>query len=501
VAWRPRPPGWPWLLAHEMRLLWRGSGGRGLILIGVLCGILSLVMHVLFWFAMRKFNLEAVLRAGSGLVIWMTALVFFFMLSAAFALTVSALFTRGDMDLLLSSPVPISNLYAMRGISIGVTSVALLVFLWMPIANMGAAAGHWGALAAYPVIVAMGLLCAALALAGTLALVRWLGVRRARVTAQVVGAVAGAFLVLSMQIPNLLPQSTQAAFTAWTVSLRTSAWFGPQSVLTWPARALFGDPMPMIAMLAVCLGAFALVVRLTTEGFANALQEGTESTTTRSRARGGPRDFRGGLARIVIAKELALIARDPMIIAKSLLQLLYLVPLMVVMVRRADLAAVMAGSLVVLSSNLAGTFAWLTVSGEEAPDLVQMSPVSEERVRWLKVSAALLPVAVVLVPFLAWFAWLSVSQLVIVTVFASAGLASAAVIQVWTGKPGQKRDMRARMKQNVAMNFIEGFCGVGWGVACYCAMTGSYKLMVPALILGFAGPSAAWLARRWLDRG
>lgn len=479
--------------------MWRTSGGRGLILIAVFGGILSLLMHVLLWFAMRRFNLEAVLRAGSGLVIWMTALVFFFVLSAAFALTVNALFTRGDMDLLLSSPVPIRNLYAVRAIAIGIGSVAILVFLWMPIANMGAATGHWGALAAYPVILAMGLLSAALALAGTLALVRWLGVRRARVTAQVVGAVTGAFLVLSMQLGNLLPQSTQAAFSAWTASLRSSAWFGAHSVLTWPGRALFGDPLPMISMLVLCIGAFALVVRLTTEGFANALQEGSESTTTRSSARGGRRDFRGGLARIVMAKELALIARDPMIIAKSLLQLLYLVPLMVIMVRRADLAAVMAGSLVVLSSNLAGTLAWLTVSGEEAPDLVRMSPVSEERVRWLKVSAALLPVAVVLVPFLAWFAWLSPRQLVIVTLFAAAGLASAAVIQVWTGKPGQKRDMRVRVKQNVAMNFIEGFCGMGWGLACYCAMTGSYKLMVPALILGFLGPSTAWLARRWLD--
>jgi ABC-2 type transport system permease protein len=213
------------------------------------------------------------------------------------------------------------------------------------------------------------------------------------------------------------------------------------------------------------------------------------------------RPFREGLARIVIAKELALIARDPMLVAKTLLQSLYLVPLLVVLVRRADFAPVLAASLVVMSASLAGTLAWITVSGEEAPDLLEAAPVSRERVRWLKVAAAALPVGAMLAPFLAWYAWLSLSMFAIVAVCTAASMASAGVVQVWTGKPGSGRDLRARQKQSVMMNFVELFASLGWGGACYCAITGYYWLVAPGIVLGLAGPGVAWLVRRWLDRG
>ncbi|HEY4997825.1 MAG TPA: hypothetical protein VII36_01720, partial [Usitatibacter sp.] len=384
------------------------------------------------------------------------------------------------------------------GISVGLASVAMAALFWLPFANMAAVFGHWGALASYPVLVAMGLLCSALAFAGTLALVRWLGPRRARVAAQVAGAIAGAFLVIAMQFGNLLPKSRQVAIAAWLASEEGRAWFGAHSVLTWPVRALFGDPFPTIAMLTLGVGAFALVVRITTERFASAVQEGPVAATPRRRA--ARRRFREGLARIVIAKELLLIARDPTLIAKSLVQLLYLVPMIVILFRRADLYAVLAGSVVVMASSLAGTFAWITVSGEEAPDLVAASPVSSEHVRWLKVGAALVPSGVALVPFLAWYASRSLGDFAIFALFAAAGLISAAVIHVWTGKPGQPRDLAARRKQNVAMNFIEAFGGFGWGAACFCAMTGRYALMPVGVVLGLAAPVAAWLSRRWLDR-
>jgi ABC-2 type transport system permease protein len=210
--------------------------------------------------------------------------------------------------------------------------------------------------------------------------------------------------------------------------------------------------------------------------------------------------FRGSLARVVIAKELALIARDPMLVAKSLLQTLYLLPMLVLLVRRADVAPLLAATLVVMASSLAATFAWLTISGEEAPDLLESSPVPRDRVRWLKVCAAVLPVGVMLLPFLAWYAWLSPAMLAIVAVFAAASVASAGVIAVWTGKPGSPRDMRARQKQSIVMNFVELFSSMGWAAACYCAITGHYWLVAPAMVLGLVGPGTAWLVRRWLER-
>jgi hypothetical protein len=105
-----------------------------------------------------------------------------------------------------------------------------------------------------------------------------------------------------------------------------------------------------------------------------------------------------------------------------------------------------------------------------------------------------------IIPFLAWYAWLSLAMLVIVAVFTAAGVASAAVIQVWTGKPSPTRDLKARQKQNVLMNFVELFCSLGWAAACFCAISGYYRYVPAGVVLGLSGPVAAWLVRRWRER-
>ncbi len=500
MARRLKPATWPWLFAHEARLMWRTAGGAHLVLVLGFCAVAMLLAHLVGWALMRHLDLEAMLRTRSTIVVWSGAILLLFILSMAFGLAVSAIFSRGDMDLLLSSPVPIRGIYTVRAISVALGSIALFSLLLLPIANMAAVLGRWRSLAGYPVLLSVGLLCAALAFAGTLGLARALGARRARVAAQVLGAVAGAFVVLASQFFNLMPKYTQDAVARWIKSDASAAWLGPNSLLTWPVRAFFGDPLPAVAMLALGFGGFALTMHLTAGSFASAAQESAVAASPRWRPGARRRGFRSGLARIVIAKELILIARDPMLIAKALLQVLYLVPMLMILVRRGDLAQVLAASLVVMASSVAGTFAWLTVSGEEVPDLLQSSPISRERMRWLKVCAALLPVGVLIVPFLAWYAWLSLRVFAIVAVFAAAGVASAAVIQVWTGKPSATRDLKARGRQNVLMNFVELFCSLGWAAACFLAISGYYRYIPAGVALGVAGPGAAWLVRQWRDR-
>jgi ABC-2 type transport system permease protein len=216
-----------------------------------------------------------------------------------------------------------------------------------------------------------------------------------------------------------------------------------------------------------------------------------------SRRDGGrTRAFRAGLARIVIAKEWRLIARDPTLIAKSLVQLLYFVPLILILARHAQLAGFLAASLVMLASSLAGTLAWITVSGEEAPDLVGSAPIEAERVRWLKAAAALVPVAVVVIPFLAWYAAHSLRLFAILVPFVAAGVVSSAVIQVWAGRPAQARDLGARNRQDPLMNTVEASAAFGWALACYLAAAGYYAAAVPAAAFGFAGPAVAWFVGR-----
>ena len=56
--WRPRPASWPWLAAHELRLLWRMQSRTTVVLLGLLVTIFLLLLHVLAWIGMRRFDLE-----------------------------------------------------------------------------------------------------------------------------------------------------------------------------------------------------------------------------------------------------------------------------------------------------------------------------------------------------------------------------------------------------------------------------------------------------------
>src|SRR5689334_12689798 len=137
---------------------------------------------------MRNFDIDAILARAAPVAILSTVFMVLFVISSAFGFAVHALYTRGDLDLLLSSPVPVSHVYATRAAVVGLGAIGTIAVFLLPMANMAPFRGHWGPLAAYPVLGALGLAAAAIAFASTFGLVRIFGVRRARVMAQVAGA-------------------------------------------------------------------------------------------------------------------------------------------------------------------------------------------------------------------------------------------------------------------------------------------------------------------------
>ena len=78
-------------------------------------------------------------------------------------------------------------------------------------------------------------------------------------------------------------------------------------------------------------------------------------------------------------KERKLLLRDPWLISQSLMQLLYLIPPAVLLWsnlgRGSAASIVLVPVLIMTAGQLAGGLAWLTISGEDAPDLVVSAPV------------------------------------------------------------------------------------------------------------------------------
>jgi hypothetical protein len=120
---------------------------------------------------------------------------FLFMLSSGLKASVEALFDRGDMDLLLSSPLPSRSIFTIKLGSIVAGVAALYLFFLAPFAHVGLVLGQFRWLALYPVLIAMAAVAASLAMLLTLASVRLLGARRTRVVAQVLGAAGGCAVV------------------------------------------------------------------------------------------------------------------------------------------------------------------------------------------------------------------------------------------------------------------------------------------------------------------
>jgi ABC-2 type transport system permease protein len=500
----PKPGTWPWLLRHEIRLAWRNIGGKRIWILLVGGGILWAAMHLAAWGLIV--GADAVKLPPRATVIFgsLTWLIITLIFSQAMMMSVSALFDRGDFDLLLSSPLSPRTVFTVRGIGIAVSVTAIYFLLCTPFAHVGLLSGKYRLMAIYPALISLGLFVTALGMLFTLTLVRMFGARRARVIAQVFGAFAGATFFLLSQAQTMLGSNQRAQIAATTVKwMEPGGFLAPESALWFPFRAFLGETIPLLITVIGGVGAFWLVMQLTYQRFLSGTQESvTGSAIKRNEAvdaRQSARYFRAGLLRNVLVKEWRLILRDPSLIAQTLLQVLYLLPLFFVVARGGSGLSYVVPGAVLLGGSLAGSLAWLTVAAEDAPELVGAAPVSASRVRMLKALAAMIPVWIFVLPiFLAllWYKpWWSLAFLVCVM----GSTASAGAMQVLYPRQANRKDMKRRGKNELVVSLMEGLTVFGWSAVAYALIQGPglFWWLVPvALVFALAGPVFTWLFGR-----
>ncbi|MGJ9420714.1 hypothetical protein ACHAC9_23630 [Massilia sp. CMS3.1] len=468
-----RPGSTLWLLRHELRLFWYtrfASGKKGA---PRRPNWRVLGSGLLVWFALHA-GVFALLRAAGPaaapvplpFVVAVSAILlvtFLFMLSSALKASVETLFDRGDMDLLLSSPLPSRSIFGVKlaGMAFGVAG--LYLFFLAPFAHVGLLLGQFRWMALYPVLIAMAVLAASMAMLLTLFLVRLLGARRTRVVAQVLGALAGAFLFLLSQAGTFMSQEGGPAPSALEKVMAAAQSLDPQSLLLLPARAALGDA-PAVAVIAG-LGVLCalLTIRSTHRFFVRGLQQAASSGQLPQRGGQVRYRFDRGLAAAVIVKEWRLVRRDPHLISQVLLQLLYLLPLCLLVFRKDALQLpAMAAGLTMLSGSLSAALSWIILLAEDAPDLLQSSPARSATVRMAKLAAAVIPVfGLVVVPLV----WLTVRAPLAGTLTAATvcgAVLGAALINLWTGRPMTRGEFQSRGKGNVATRLLELCSLLAW---------------------------------------
>lgn len=501
-----------WLLRHEIRLAWynaaagtaRRPGMAGL----AIAAAAWLGLHGIAWIVLARSAVidtddPRILVAVSALLLGSMT----FMLSSALKSSVTVLFERGDLDLLLSSPLPSRSIFTVRlGVVAAGTSV-LYLFLLTPFAHAGALLGYARWLAVYPVILACATIVACVAMLVTLGLVRVLGARRTRVVAQLIGALAGALLFILAQLFNLLSQSREAeAAAAFELAFASEGVLGAASLVWLPGRALLGEALPVLGLVTFAAASFALTTGLTHGFFVHGLQQAASSARAERRPPGGVRyRFGRGLFDTVVRKEWRLIVRDPQLISQVALQLLYLLPLCLVMFRRGDVQypALVAG-LTLLCSSLTASLAWIVVSAEEAPDLLALAPAPQPVVRLAKLAAGIVPSLLIASIPLAWLIQGKPVLGLLACFTVSGATCAAAVIVHWCGKPGSRSDYKARGRSDTLTSILEMLNSLSWGGLGWCLATLAGGRASDAYLVGgafaglFAGATLlmAWLLRR-----
>lgn len=436
-----RPGSFGWLLAHEMRLATRARASRfstrwiGYALIAVVVGFGLLTAKGL---ADQPIPATPMMLL---IVLTATLALLSFMTTQAMLASQRTLYDAGDLDLLLSAPLPLRTVLMAKLCGIAGTLALTYAIFLLPFVVPVAALGHPALFGIIPLLVAVALVAACVGLALTLILARIAGPRAARTVGQVAAAVLGGAVFLVTQLMNNGGHHRQSSWQTVFERLRDDG-FGGSVIGGLPGRTAFGDPVAIVLL----LGGALLLFLATSTVFRRLFERGVTDAGLHLNRRTASkkaiaRHFRGRLFASIMAKEVTLLRRDPALTFRIVLRLIYLVPLMLVGFRSSQhipLAPGLAFLSVTIAGQLVGSFAWLAVSAEDAPDLITVAPVDKAEVDRAKLGAAMAlaaPVAI-LVPIA--IAVTSPLGAIIAIVFTAAGGAVAGIVELKFGKPAPR---------------------------------------------------------------
>jgi ABC-2 type transport system permease protein len=492
-----------WFARHEIRLAWRewlammtgGRRKRKYAFVGLLA--FAAFLHLPAYAVVGRFaDLQAPLDKSSLIVLTATIfLAWALMLSQAIESVTRVFYARADLDLIMSSPVKLTTIFSVRiaAIALSVTGMALL--LSTPFIDVLAIGGGPRWLAGFGVVIAIGLSASAVAIAITVLLFRLIGPSRTRLVAQIVSAVIGAGFVIALQIAAILSYGTLSRFAVLTSDTAAALAPDPDNLVWWPARAALGDGEILLLLLASALVLLGAAMAIFSPRFADTVIRVSANPATVNR---GPRmrAFRAGSRQQALRwKEFLLLRRDPWLVSQSLMQLLYLVPPALMLWHSfsdSSAAIVLITPVIVMAAGqLAGGLAWLTISGEDAADLVATAPMPPARVIRAKIEVVLLTIGAVFAPLMIALAFASAWQAVVTAVGVLVATVSAAAIQLWFRVQAKRSQFRRRQTSSRIATFAEAFASIGW------AATSALVLAIPIAAVVSGLMTAVILAATW----
>ena len=474
-----------WLVRHELRLWWRSLRGRGLGNRLLVTGtVLAVVVFTCAWFFLGNLRSELQQLALSGQLFWIAVtfwlLGFFYALFQAMQYSLTALFDRGDLDLLVSSPVASRTVFAGRFVGVVLPVLADFGLVVVPFSVLAVLVGFPQLLGIYPATLGIALVATSLAMLITLGLVRLFGAARARTFAQVFTVLLSALLFVLGQLPGFLLQTgllgpRTVAF--WSELFAQGSLLGIESPIWFPVRALYFEPFSVLSVL-VAGGGLSL---LTIEVLHRTFLAGTQQSVGRKRKQSSekPVRFARNFNVLVLVKEWRMLWRNPDLLSRTFLSLLLVVPLLVLM-RGGEGAVtnpmtVLTLGVVLIGSQVTMTLTNACISAEAAVELLKSSPIASRRMQALKLLAALLPVWVVFLPVFAFAivggpVWLPFGLFIGATT-------CTAVLRLWNARPVAEDNLLSKRENlpsaDVVLGVLETVAAVFWACLAFGSGTGS----------------------------
>lgn len=491
-----------WFARHELRLAWRdamsmmtagrpGRERRALIGVVVFIAFLHFIAFMLLsHLGTLSFSndLPTLITITAGVVLTGSAMV-----SQAMESVTRSFYSRSDLELILSSPAHANRLFAVRIGAIALFVGAASLFFIGPFVDVLAweAGPRW--LAAYGLILSVSLLATALGVVITVGLFHVFGPRRTRLVAQICAAAIGAVFVIGLQIGAMFSIGTisRMAFLRSAYLIQRVPEVG--SIFWRPAEAALGDGWALAAILIVSFAFFIGTTILVAPQFQSFAIAAWGAARAQRNEPAIARPFRVRTPSAALRrKEILLILRDPWLISQSLMQLLYLLPPALLLWRSfatgAGAALILVPVLIMAAGQLSGGLAWLTISGEDAPDLVLSAPITSRRMWRAKTEAVMESVGIVFAPFVAGLALVSPTLALIAAVGILASAASAAAIQFWFRSQAKRSNFRRRHTSSRIATFSEAFSSIAWAGTGAVAAAGSWLAGFVAIVaLGIVG--------------
>ncbi|MGD9582676.1 MAG: hypothetical protein AB7V26_03250 [Lysobacterales bacterium] len=478
-----------WLLRNQVRLSWRQqqslSGSTGALISPLLLVSVYVVINIFY----LLLHLSSVPSAGSSQLShtfagWALTGTFIILTISAFVPTADMVRGRGDWELIVGSPFPLSTIVVLRLLIIWMHAMALPVLFLSPAMNVRILSGEPSFLQFYPALAALGLSAVGLAALLTLCMPAKMDLTRTKTILKMAGLVIlGAVVVASLLGGDIRALKSQLAF------VENSSLF---ALANWLGTGMFTGFLPLAALSMIGVAAFTVALGPIQSRILKSVQ--AEGTLSSAKVLQRQLTFSNRLCVAVMKKEWRLARRDKRFFLDLIREVIVVLTIFILAVDEAKGGFINSGAVltVALSSVMANDLSWRMAAVEQLPELIYSAPIRVTRIVVCKLVAAnitplvVLFIAVICVGFFA-------PQLAALTLLSGLGSISGSSLINYRPHLVDGKTNGSHVSQPAVVVIIQAANVFSWSLALYWTLTGMYALAGVALITGIALPLGHFL--------